>query len=381
MKFQIEKNAFVNGLTQVLNIVGTRAALPVLSNVLIKAQDDALELTTTNLDIGIRCTVTATVQTPGTLTLPARKLAAIIKALPEGMVEVDSSNEQAKITCGRSRFRIMGMDDKAFPALPKCGQQPTFTIHQQKLRSLLRHVSYAQSIEQNRYFLNGVYFTFPQEAEGPALQLVATDSRRLSLMQCPIEASAANELADKSFILPYQTVTELERLLQHPSSIKVSYQDKQVMFELVLEESARENGLGNSILLVSKIIEGKFPNYQQVIPKSSDHHVQLERALLLECIQRAALVSSLESNTIKLQFNEDTLEISASSADLGEAHESMTIDYKDAPLAISFNSKFLMDPLKAIQDDRVVFEFSDTLSPGVIKTNDNFLGVIMPLRL
>ena len=130
---------------------------------------------------------------------------------------MDSSNEQAKITCGRSRFRIMGMDDKAFPALPKCGQQPTFTIHQQKLRSLLRHVSYAQSIEQNRYFLNGVYFTFPQEAEGPALQLVATDSRRLSLMQCPIEASAANELADKSFILPYQTVTELERLLQHPS--------------------------------------------------------------------------------------------------------------------------------------------------------------------
>lgn len=379
MKIRIAKNVFVNGLQQVLNVVGTRTSLPILSNVLLDAHDDLLELTTTNLDLGIRCSVKASVLEAGKIALPARKLASIIKALPEAEIEVDCHQNQAKITCGRSKFRIMGMDSAEFPVLPMFAQEQSFSLEQQQLLSMLRHVSFAQSEDENRYLLNGVYFAFKNEDTSTQLHLVATDGRRLSVIQKDIEAPAT--LNNVDFILPAKTVLELERLLQQKAPIKIFFNEKQVAFELSLEDSAKENGLNQTIYLVSKKVEGRFPNYQQVIPQSVEHHVKLERALLLECIQRASLVASLDNNTVKLNFAENTLEISASSSEFGEAQESMAIEYSDNPVTIAFNPRFLMDPLKALQDDDIFFEFKDELSPGVIKTNDRFLCVVMPLRL
>ena len=379
MKIRIAKNIFVNGLQQVLNIVGTRTSLPILSNVLLNAHNNMLELTTTNLDLGIRCNVNTTVVEEGKIALPARKLASIIKALPDAEIELDCYQNQAKITCGRSKFRIMGMDPAEFPTLPIFSQDQSFTIEQQLLLSMLRHVSFAQSEDENRYLLNGVFFAFKREETSTQLHLVATDGRRLSLIQQDIEAPT--NLNSIDFILPAKTVQELERLLQQKAPIKVFFNEKQVAFELELEETAKDNGLSNSIYLVSKKVEGRFPNYQQVIPQTTEHHVKLERALLLECIQRASLVSSLDNNTVRLNFSENTLEISASSSEFGEAHESIAIDYTDTPVTIAFNPRYLMDPLKALQDDEIFFEFKDELSPGVIKTNDRFLCVVMPLRL
>ncbi len=380
MKIRIAKSVFVNGLQQVLNIVGTRTSLPILSNVLLNAHDDILELTTTNLDLGIRCSVKATVEVAGKIALPARKLTSIVKALPDAEIELDCSQNQAKLACGRSKFRIMGMSDGEFPTLPVFEQDQAFVIEQQKLLSMLRHVSFAQSEDANRYLLNGVFFSFKSENEGGSqLHLVATDGRRLSLIQQDIEAPAA--FSNMEFILPAKTVLELERLLQQTAPVKIFFNDKQVAFELELEDSAKEGGLIGTIYLVSKKVEGRFPNYQQVVPQSIEHHVKLERSLLLECIQRASLVSSLENNTVKLTFCENTLEISASSAEFGEAHETMAIEYTDDPITIAFNPRFLQDPLRALQDDEIFFEFKDELSPGVIKTNDRFLCVVMPLRL
>jgi len=379
MKIRIAKNVFVNGLQQVLNVVGTRTSLPVLSNVLLDAHDDLLELTTTNLDLGIRCSVKATVSEAGRIALPARKLASIIKALPEADIELDCYQNQAKITCGRSKFRLMGMNDGEFPTLPTFTQEQAFVLEQQKLLSMLRHVSFAQSEDENRYLLNGVFFSFKKEETSTELHLVATDGRRLSIIHQDIEAPEG--FTSVEFILPAKTVLELERLLQQKAPIKIFFNDKQIAFELALEDSAKENGLSNTIYLVSKKVEGRFPNYQQVIPQSVEHHVKLERALLLECVQRASLVSSLDNNTVKLNFCENTLEISASSSELGEAQESMAIEYTDSPVTIAFNPRFLMDPLKALQDDDIYFEFKDELSPGIIKTNDRFLCVVMPLRL
>lgn len=380
MKIRIAKSVFVNGLQQVLNVVGTRTSLPILSNVLLNAHDDTLELTTTNLDLGIRCTVKASVSESGKIALPARKLASIVKALPEAEIELDCSQNQAKLVCGRSKFRIMGMDDNEFPNLPVFAQNQSFQLEQRKLLSMLRHVSFAQSEDENRYLLNGVFFSFKGgSSEETQLNLVATDGRRLSVIFQDVEAPVT--FKDVEFILPAKTVSELERLLQQTAPIKIFFNEKQIAFELELEDSAKENGLNNTIHLVSKKVEGRFPNYQQVIPQSVEHHVKLERALLLECIQRASLVSSLDNNTVKLSFEENILEISASSSEFGEAHETMAIEYTDNPVTIAFNPRFLLDPLKALGDDDIFFEFKDELSPGVIKTNDRFLCVVMPLRL
>ena len=394
MKARIGKNVLNNGLSQVLNVVGMRTSLPVLSNVRLCAKEGALELTTTNLDMGIRCTVAADVKEEGSIALPARRLASIAKALPEGTVELECSDDQAKLSCGCSKFRIMGMNDAEFPPLPMFEQTEALVVEQQQLRGWLRHVSFAQSEDENRYLLNGVLFAFkggaeakkPESTDGNSaatseLHVVATDGRRLSLMQQSMEVPEA--LRGKSFILPSKAVGELEHLLQQSAPVKLYFNNRQVGFELELDENAQKSGLARSIYLVSKQIEGTFPNYLQVLPKTTERRVRLERSLLLESIQRAALVSSLDNNTVKLTFNQNLLEISASSAEFGEAHESIAVEYEagDKPISITFNSRFLTDPLKALDEDTIFFEFKDEVSPGVIKTNDNFRCVVMPLRL
>ncbi len=392
MKVRIGKNVLNNGLGQVLNVVGMRTSLPVLSNVRLCAREGALELVTTNLDMGIRCTVAADVTEAGSIALPARRLASIAKALPEGTIELECSDDQAKLSCGCSKFRIMGMNDAEFPPLPMFEQTEALVVEQQQLRGWLRHVSFAQSEDENRYLLNGVLFAFKggeeaSDAEGSAgentateLHVVATDGRRLSLMQQSMDVPQV--LRGKSFILPSKAVGELEHLLQQSAPVKLYFNNRQVGFELELDENAQKSGLAQSIYLVSKQIEGTFPNYLQVLPKTTEHRVRLERALLLESIRRAALVSNLDNNTVKLTFNQNLLEVSASGAD-GEAHESIAVEYEadEKPVSITFNSKFLTDPLKALDEDTIFFEFKDEVSPGVIKTNDNFRCVVMPLRL
>ena len=216
MKVRIERNVLNNGLGQVLNVVGMRTSLPVLSNVRLCAREGALELTTTNLDMGIRCTVAADVKEGGSIALPARRLASIAKALPEGTIELECSDDQAKLSCGCSKFRIMGMNDAEFPPLPMFEQTEALVLEQQQLRNLLRHVSFAQSQDENRYLLNGVLFAFKGGAEATntegdggvaaasELHAVATDGRRLSLMQQAMDVPEA--LRGKSFILPSKAV-------------------------------------------------------------------------------------------------------------------------------------------------------------------------------
>ncbi len=379
MKIRIAKNTFVNGLQQGLNVVGARSSLPILSNVLLRAKEGVLELTTTNLDMGIRCAVKATVLEEGCIALPARKLASIVKALPEAEIELECSQNQAKLSAGCSKFRIMGMGDAEFPALPTFAQENVFSLEQQTLATMLRYVSFAQSEDDNRYLLNGVFFAFRKEDGQSQLHLVATDGRRLSIMQKNLDVPG--DFDNTEFILPAKTVAELERLLQQMALIKIYSNGKQVAFEISLEEAAVESGLTSTIYLVSKKVEGRFPNYQQVIPQTTSHRVKLDRSLLLECIQRAALVSSQENNTVKLKFGENVLEIFASSAEFGESHETMAIDYNEDPVTIAFNPRFLTDPLRALQEDEIFFEFKDELSPGVIKTLEKFLCVVMPLRV
>jgi len=374
MKFKINQDHFSNGLQQVLNVVASRSTMPILSNVLIEAEEGHISLTTTNLDLGIRCRIKAEVTDMGSITLPVRKLATIVKELPVNEVFLETSEKnQAKITSGGSLFKIMGISSEEFPPLPTFENRKVFELSQDQIVNMLKSVSYAQSTDENRYILNGVYFNFADEK----LTLVATDGRRLGLTGLDLEVSEENA---GSLILPAKTVAELERLMGKGEKVNIAFNDRQAAFEIGLDE-AGDSGLVDHLYLVSKIVEGNYPNYRQVIPKETEHRVKIERELMLECVHRAALVTSDKSNSVKIKVSKNLLEISGQSTEYGESHESMAIAYDGPEVQVAFNPQFLMEPLKALNKDEVFFEFKDELSPGLFKTLDNFICVIMPLRL
>ncbi len=373
MKFKINRDHFSNGLAQVLNVVGSKAAMPILSNVLIEAEKDSISLTTTNLDLGIRCKIKAEVKEGGSVTLPVKRLATIVRELPNVDVSFDSTaSHQVKIASGGSNFKIMGIGAEEFPKLPDSGDDKSYSLDQGELATMLGNVAYAQSTDETRYILNGVYFNFK---EGK-LTLVATDGRRLALVGKELTVPAASAGA---IILPAKTVAELLRLLGKGEKVKIAFNERRAAFQIDTGKEA--GGLTDSIYLFSKVVEGNYPNYQQVIPKETHQRIKLERELFLQCVHRAALVTSEKSNSVKIKLTANLLEITASSPDFGEAHESMAISYSGPDLQVAFNPQFVMDPLRALTKDEVFFELKDEVSPGVFKTLESFVCVIMPVRL
>ena len=373
MKFTINRDYFSKGLQQVLNVVGTRATMPILSNVLIEAEEGYISLTTTNLDMGIQCRIEAEVDAGGGLTLPVRKLATIIRELPNIEVEVKAIDHQAQISSGGSLFLINGIGPEEFPSLPTFSDDRQFTLSQETLVTMLRSVAYAQSTDESRYILNGVFFNFSEDK----LTLVATDGRRLALISKELEIEEASA---GSLILPAKSVAELLRLLGQSDEIKIWFSDRQAAFQIGAEDG--KEGLKDHIYLVSKIVEGNYPNYRQVIPKETRHRTKIGREDLLHCVHRAALVTNEKNNSVTLKIHNDKLEIKASSPELGESHESLGgIPYEGPEVKIAFNPQFLIDPLKNLTKDEIFFEFKDELSPGVFRTLENFLCVVMPIRI
>ena len=373
MKFKINRDHFANGLAQVLNVVGSKATMPILSNVLIEAEKDQISLTTTNLDLGIRCKIKAEVKETGAITLPVKRLAGIVRELPNVDVAFDASpNHSVKLASGGSTFRIMGIGKEEFPPLAEFGDEKAYSLEQAELAAMLRSVAYAQSTDETRYILNGVYFNFK---EGK-LSLVATDGRRLALMAKEMDVPAASAGA---IILPAKTVSELTRLLDKGEKVKINFNDRRAAFQIATDKYT--SGLIDHVYLYSKVVEGNYPNYQQVIPKETHQRIKLERELFLQCVHRAALVCSEKANSVKIKLSSNLLELTAQSPDFGEAHESMAIGYSGPELQVAFNPTFLMDPLKALTKDEVFFEVKDEVSPGVFKTLESFVCVIMPVRL
>ncbi len=373
MKFKINRDHFANGLAQVLNVVGSKATMPILSNVLIEAEKDQISLTTTNLDLGIRCKIKAEVKETGSVTLPVKRLAGIVRELPNVDVSFDGSpNHQVKLTSGGSTFRIMGIGKEEFPPLPEFGEEKAYSLEQGELVTMLKSVAYAQSTDETRYILNGVYFNF----KDGKLSLVATDGRRLALIAKEMEVPAASAGA---IILPAKTVGELTRLLDKGEKVKINFNERRAAFQIATDKDS--SGLIDHVYLYSKVVEGNYPNYQQVIPKETHQRIKLERELFLQCVHRAALVCSEKANSVKIKLSSNLLELSAQSPDFGEAHESMAISYSGPDLQVAFNPAFVMDPLRALSKDEVFFEVKDEVSPGVFKTLENFVCVIMPVRL
>ncbi len=363
MKFSVAKDKLLEGLQTVQNVVSTRTTLPILSNVLIRAENGALHFTTNDLDVGMSCSVEAKIEKPGGTTIPARRLAGIVKELPssEVSVEVDGKNA-ASIRCGPSFFKMLCLPEDEFPALPKLEKAKAFTLQQKVLKDALRKTSYGISTDETRYVLNGILFSFKENK----LTLVATDGRRLALVDLEAEFPRSNEV---DVVIPSKCITELQRLLGEEGDVKLAVGDNHVSFE------------AGGKLLVSKLIEGNYPNYRQVIPAESRERITIERELLLNAVRRVSLLSSEKSNSVKLVFTKNNLEITANTPDIGESHESLAISFKGKDFSVAFNPGFLQDPLRALTEDEIHLEVSDEMSPGVIKIGTPFLYVLMPMRI
>lgn len=363
MKFTISKHSFLDALQQVQHVVSSRTTLPILSNVLIEAIGGELKLTTTDLDVGVSGTVQAEVIKEGATTLPAKRLVSIIRELPAETVEisVDSKN-YASIKSGPSFFKIIGLGEDEFPPLPKFEESKEYKMPQNLLRDSLKKTSYAISTDETRYVLNGIFTSFK---EGK-VTLVATDGRRLAMVENDLEFPASNE-AD--VIIPSKAVQELQRLLGTEGEVVIRLTDSQIAFEI------------NGSLLVSKLIEGNYPNYRQVIPNNTSERIQVSRDAFLETVRRVSLLASDKSNSVKLAFGENSVDVMANSQDIGEATERIEVAYSGAEFAIAFNPDFLMAPLKNLDTEDVYLDLIDEMSPGVIRIDGSFLYVIMPMRV
>src|SRR5258706_4734499 len=368
MNLTISKEQLINGLQAVQNVVSTRTTLPILSNVLLRAEGDRLEFTATDLDVTIACAVEAKVKKPGASTVPVKKLFGIVRELTNAEIDlgVDEKNT-CSIQSGASFYKINGLSADEFPPLPNFKEEKKVVLPQETVKSMMKKTSFAISTDESRYVLNGIFISLKDHK----MTMVATDGRRLALVDEEVDVS---EKSQGEFIVPAKAVNELNRLLQEKGEVEIRYTDNQASFTL-------KDDKGSSVLIITKLIEGNYPNYRQVIPNEVKERVSLVREEFLHALKRAEIMTSEKSNSVKMSFGKNKLEITPNSPEVGEAKETMAVNYKGPEMAIAFNPKYMIDPLNALTNDEVFIELIDELSPGVLKINGPFLYVVMPMRL
>ncbi len=368
MNLTIAKEQLINGLQAVQNVVSTRTTLPILSNVLVRAEGDRLELTATDLDVTIVCGVEAKVKKPGATTVPVKKIFGIVRELGSSEIDFEVGDKNTcSIRSGSSFYKINGLSADEFPPLPKFKDDKKVVLPQETVKGMVRKTSFAISTDESRYVLNGIFISLKDHK----MTMVATDGRRLALVDEEVDIS---EKSQGEFIVPAKAVNELNRLLQEKGEVEIRYTENQASLTLKDEK-------GSSILIITKLIEGNYPNYRQVIPSEVKERIGLVKEEFLHALRRAEIMTSEKSNSVKLTFGKNNLAITANSPEVGEARESLAINYKGKEMAIAFNPKYLIDPLNALTNDEVFLELIDELSPGVLKINGPFLYVVMPMRL
>jgi DNA polymerase-3 subunit beta len=365
MKFKVTKDALMEGIQTVQNAVSQKSSLPILSNVLLESDNNTLRLTATDLDIGICSTIPVFGEDHGSITVPARKFFDIIKALPEGS-EISlsmSRNNFVTIESGKARFKIIGLPKDEFPQLPQFKDIDAITIEQKYLKQMLNLTDFAISRDDTRYVLNGILLNVTKDK----VSIVATDGRRLANIVKPLPERT---LIDRSVIVPTKTVMELKRMLQEEGEVTVKFGDNQILFSF------------ESSFILSRLIEGEYPNYKNVIPEKSNREITVSRDDFLSAARRASIFTDQDSMAIKLNVSKKKMTISKNTPYLGEAKEEVDIEYSgDKDLQIGFNPKYLIDVLKNLDEDEIVFEVNDANKPGVLRKGEEYIYVVLPMQL
>ncbi|PXW99466.1 DNA polymerase III beta subunit [Sphaerotilus hippei] len=368
----------LGALQAVSGIVERRHTLPILANVMIRKQAGVAEFTTSDLEIQVRTSAElggddSTFST----TVGARKLIDILRTLPADQI-VTLSAAQNKLTLqgGKSRFTLQTLPAEDFPLVQEAADfGPTFSVPQKTLKGLIDQVHFAMAVHDIRYYLNGILFV----AEGRTLTLVATDGHRLALAQAELE----HDIPKQEVILPRKTVLELQRLLKDDKASKAASADgEEARIEMRFADNQAKFTFGG-MEFVTKLVEGKFPDYNRVIPKNHRNHITLGRAPLLASLQRAAILTSEKFKGVRVNFEPGTLRIASSNAEQEEAKEELEIDYGGDAIEIGFNVTYLMDVLSNSGADMVTLSLQDANSSALVTIPDQagFKYVVMPMRI
>ncbi|UFS72186.1 DNA polymerase III subunit beta [Geomonas sp. RF6] len=371
MEFKISKDVFMKALQRIQGIVEKRSTMPILSNTLLEATSDTLNITATDLEVGMRSSYPIEVIREGKITVSAKKLYEIVKEMPDQEIHFTTrDNDWVEIVCGKARFNIVGLSSEEFPYFPKVKDESFILLDNAILKQMIEKTSYAICYDETKYNLNGVFVKAVDES-GTLLKMVATDGHRLSVAEKGIEGSISAELA-KGVIFPKKGIFELKKMVDEESAaIMLGFMDNSAVIKK-----------GNTVV-VMRLIDGEFPDYTKVIPKGNDKSVHVNRDRFLHSLKRMSILSSEKFKGIRIEVSPDVMVISSSNPELGEAREEMEVTYDGTPISARFNAKYLIDVLAVMDEQEVELKFKDEFSPVVMNSAEesDFMAVIMPMRL
>jgi DNA polymerase-3 subunit beta len=368
MRFTITRQNLHNGLAAVSASIPSKTTLPVLSNILFATDGDGVWMSGTDLDVAVRVRVPAEVAEPGSLTAPGRKLQEITRELPDQPVEVSTRSDQIELKCGRSHFKLNGLPADEFPALPSVGFGEGWTVKGGDLHRLIHHTAFAVSTEESRPILNGVLW----ELRSGEMRMVATNGHRLARMTLPVGSSTATST---DLIVPPAALQQVQRLFRDDDDLSVARSGNHLGF--------RSGGTE----VYTRLIEGSYPNYEQVIPRDNDKNAVVEKRALESAVRRMAVVASDQTHRIRLAFEDGRVHLNVLTPDLGEGHDELELQYRGEGLEIGFNANYLLEVLRYMPTDEVKLTFkaperAATVEP--VADGDeatDYLCLVMPLRL
>lgn len=372
MKLIIERGALLKSLSHIQSVVERRGTIPILSNVKLEAADGKLVLTATDMDISVTEGVASEVDSQGAITVPAHMFYEIVRKLPDGaQIEISKKDSDAKVTirAGQSRFSLSSLPVDDFPVIAEDDLQHKFTITADECKALIEKTRFAISTEETRYYLNGVYLHATSDSGASVLRAVATDGHRLARIQVGLPEGAENM---PGVIVPRKTIAELVKLLEEGvQKVDIALSDTKIKFVC-----------GNAVLL-SKLIDGTFPDYDRVIPANNDKIMEVDCKPFTNGVDRVSVISSEKSRGIKLAIDSGKLTLSATSAEQGSASEELDVKFSADPVEIGFNSRYLLDMMGQMEGDSVQFVFADSQSPALVRdpADVGALYVIMPMRV
>jgi DNA polymerase-3 subunit beta len=367
MKFSIDREAFTGQLGVAVRAATTRSAIQTLSGVLLRAEEDRVELQATDMELGIRISLPAAVERPGVAVVPGRLLLDVARSLPkdELSLEYRAAEQDVELVAGPSRFHLRTLPSEDFPKLPSADGAASVRMPAGAFVETVGRVARSASRDETRPHLTGVLVSAGERE----LRMVATDSYRLSVKETPLDEALEGSLEAN---VPARTLQELARiaLAAGPDHIGIAALENQVIFDL------------GDVVLSSRLVEGRFPNYRQLLPETYEHELRVPRAELLEVVRRMSLLAQ-KNAPLRLRFSEGELEISAQTPDLGDASEKLPVPFNGEPFEIGFNPEFLRDGLESAESEELVVKLISPLRPGLIQSGDEggFLYLIMPIRL
>ncbi len=367
MKIVCQRSLILKAINDVLGVTN-KDTLPILSNILLDGRASGLELVGTDLEVGIKTVLPDVVKEIGAITVSARKLSDIIRELPEAELQIVlDDNNNVIISCQNAQFCLNGIRKEEFPLFPEFSEAESFEISSEILTDIIKKTIFAVSKEESRYTLNGVLLN----ATAGSLTLVATDGHRLAVAGTTLEKVSSDDI---SIIIPIKALNELSKILsvEEKSSVRLMVEETQVIFKV------------GSTIIVSRLIEGPFPDYDRVIPKEVNQKITLSRDELTHVIRRVSLLANQKTCSIKFILKHDEMEIVAKNPEAGEAKELLKINYQGDFIKLGYNYRYLLDVLKCIKSENIIFEITQPLNPAVVRPEseiENYLYVIMPMKV